>query len=125
MGIYECDDGNAKNRDGCNSECRIEESFNCSGGSAISKDSCRDSRMLIFRAILSNHSCTMNFIFNKNITIASNKTASDIFAIEALVHNMTKKCKFILGNDIILFGGRKLRVYTMPSCNLNGTEVRN
>jgi cysteine-rich repeat protein len=29
MGKHECDDGNLDNGDGCNSECKVEQGFNC------------------------------------------------------------------------------------------------
>ncbi len=43
-GYLACDDGNTLNNDGCSSECRVEESFTCSGGGPFSPDICIDVR---------------------------------------------------------------------------------
>ena len=40
MGDYECDDGNTKNGDGCNSVCKVEANYACSGGNVTTADSC-------------------------------------------------------------------------------------
>ena len=40
LGMYECDDGNKANKDGCSSECYYENGFTCLGGSSTSKDVC-------------------------------------------------------------------------------------
>ncbi len=40
LGIYECDDGNKKSGDGCSSNCKVENYYVCSGGSATSMDTC-------------------------------------------------------------------------------------
>jgi len=42
MGINPCDDGNNINGDGCSATCQIERGWNCSGGSKITKDVCKD-----------------------------------------------------------------------------------
>lgn len=42
MGQLACDDGNLINGDGCDSNCNIEPGFNCSGGNATQKDTCRN-----------------------------------------------------------------------------------
>lgn len=42
FGMYECDDGNLANGDGCNSKCLIESGWNCTGGSFLMPDTCRD-----------------------------------------------------------------------------------
>ncbi len=41
-GQYDCDDGNLVSGDGCNSKCRIEAGYNCTGGGALSPDTCID-----------------------------------------------------------------------------------
>ena len=40
MGQLECDDGNKQSGDGCSSECKIEEIYNCTGGNITSPDIC-------------------------------------------------------------------------------------
>lgn len=40
MGIYECDDGNNKDNDGCSADCKIEKFYACSGGDANRADIC-------------------------------------------------------------------------------------
>ena len=40
----ECDDGNKVDGDGCSSDCKIEENFECKGGSSTSPDLCFDAR---------------------------------------------------------------------------------
>jgi cysteine-rich repeat protein len=39
--VVECDDGNLRNGDGCSSNCRVETGYICTGGSAISTDTCQ------------------------------------------------------------------------------------
>ena len=36
----ECDDGNNVNGDGCSESCRIEEGYQCVGGSPFTHDNC-------------------------------------------------------------------------------------
>lgn len=40
MGALECDDGNTISGDGCNSRCKIEPGYNCTGGTSHTKDTC-------------------------------------------------------------------------------------
>ncbi len=40
MGLVECDDGNRKNGDGCNSACQIEKDYECTGGNSTHPDVC-------------------------------------------------------------------------------------
>lgn len=40
FGLYDCDDGNTNNGDGCSSVCLIEDGFSCSGGSKTTADTC-------------------------------------------------------------------------------------
>jgi cysteine-rich repeat protein len=42
FGMYECDDGNLVNGDGCDSKCFIEKGWNCTGGSMLMPDTCFD-----------------------------------------------------------------------------------
>lgn len=42
FGMLECDDGNLLNGDGCDSKCRIEKGWNCTGGSMLMPDTCFD-----------------------------------------------------------------------------------
>lgn len=37
---YECDDGNTISNDGCSSECKVEESYQCFGGSKMNPSNC-------------------------------------------------------------------------------------
>jgi hypothetical protein len=38
--MYQCDDGNTVNGDGCSGQCMIEAGWTCSGGSPTSRDYC-------------------------------------------------------------------------------------
>lgn len=38
--VFECDDGNNKDGDGCTRDCKVETGFQCTGGSPDNKDSC-------------------------------------------------------------------------------------
>ena len=38
MSTEECDDENDVNGDGCSSECKIEDNYNCSGGNLTHPD---------------------------------------------------------------------------------------
>ena len=40
--MYECDDGNLINGDGCSSLCKVEKGFRCSGGSQNTPHLCHD-----------------------------------------------------------------------------------
>lgn len=40
LGQFECDDGNIKDKDGCDHECSVELNWKCIGGSSKSKDKC-------------------------------------------------------------------------------------
>ena len=40
---YECDDGNLRDGDGCDSQCFIEEGWTCNGGNAQSRSLCMQS----------------------------------------------------------------------------------
>lgn len=40
MGKHECDDGNTRNGDGCNSKCKVEAYYECSGGTPYNPDIC-------------------------------------------------------------------------------------
>ena len=42
MGIFQCDDGNLVDGDGCNRHCTIESGFECSGGGKDLPDQCID-----------------------------------------------------------------------------------
>lgn len=42
FGMYECDDGNLANGDGCDSKCRVEPGWACTGGSMLMPDTCSD-----------------------------------------------------------------------------------
>ena len=44
----ECDDGNTEDGDGCSSECKIEDNFTCSGGSASTPSACSYSGSVLF-----------------------------------------------------------------------------
>ncbi|KAL4467512.1 hypothetical protein ABPG72_004580 [Tetrahymena utriculariae] len=69
----ECDDGNTTNGDGCSSNCKIEDGWKCSGGTAASPDVCQNIAPIIM--VLSSQNVdngpivTINF--NKNIRIAT------------------------------------------------------
>ena len=45
----QCDDGNQVDGDGCSSECKVEENFECSGGTPTSPDKCIDASPLTFK----------------------------------------------------------------------------
>ena len=40
FGMYECDDANLENGDGCDEYCRVEWGWECYNGSPVQKDSC-------------------------------------------------------------------------------------
>jgi len=40
MGYYECDDANILAGDGCDSWCKVERGYKCSGGSNTTRDGC-------------------------------------------------------------------------------------
>ena len=40
LNTTECDDGNGLSGDGCSSDCKIEDNYNCSGGSFSTPDVC-------------------------------------------------------------------------------------
>lgn len=71
MGENQCDDGNQNNEDGCNSNCKIEAGWRCSGGSAKSADTCvRLSNLIV--TIEGNQFRTtpgVYLIFKANVTI--------------------------------------------------------
>lgn len=40
MKVFECDDGNTRNGDGCSSDCKIEPFYECKGGNETNADMC-------------------------------------------------------------------------------------
>ena len=42
MGFFQCDDGNNDDFDGCDSECKIEDGWICSGGTSFRRDTCKE-----------------------------------------------------------------------------------
>ena len=50
---HECDDGNLIDGDGCSKDCKVEEGFNCEGGSIYSEDICKDGKAPILALSIS------------------------------------------------------------------------
>ncbi len=46
LSYLECDDGNTEDGDGCDSTCRVEDNYHCSGGSFDSPDVCSHLKIL-------------------------------------------------------------------------------
>jgi len=42
FGSKDCDDANTKSGDGCSSICKVEKGWTCSGGNALTKDTCKE-----------------------------------------------------------------------------------
>lgn len=42
MGYYACDDGNNFDFDGCSSNCKLEQGFQCTGGDKYTPDTCAE-----------------------------------------------------------------------------------
>lgn len=68
--MWECDDGNNNNNDGCDSECFIEAGWFCFGGDTNNRDICLlRPRPIITEFILSEDNSRATIRFNESIII--------------------------------------------------------
>ena len=74
LGEYECDDGNINNRDGCSSECIVEEGYTCQGGNFTSPDICKDITSPILKATGVGKENMFYFALSEPVEIKSTKS---------------------------------------------------
>lgn len=69
MGILECDDGNSKDNDGCSSDCKVEEYYECSGGNTENADMCINRKPLKIASFKYYGNRTAVLIFENRCTL--------------------------------------------------------
>ena len=111
MGIYQCDDGNKNNSDGCSSACIIEDGWECSGGSEVRRDVCVDVV-----------APSMHIIRNKNNSLLTIKFSENV------IYNCTQQnCTQELQSGILLYIQRAGKDVHFPwelMPILNFTQIR-
>ncbi|EAR86241.2 myxococcus cysteine-rich repeat protein (macronuclear) [Tetrahymena thermophila SB210] len=80
----QCDDGNLINGDGCDSNCKIEPNFKCSGGSPTSKDVCY--KIDVDEAIQQNTDPNFKFYVSFNVTKQGQPLVQIVFTQQPIIN---------------------------------------
>ncbi|CDW88903.1 UNKNOWN [Stylonychia lemnae] len=77
FGLFDCDDGNNSDGDGCSGSCEIETDWTCSGGSKTTADTCKLSQINI-ESLQSTENNNIILILSKPAFIIDDLTEEDI-----------------------------------------------
>lgn len=68
--MWECDDGNTKNGDGCDSSCNVEIGWYCFDGSIVTRDICRLlPRPIVTSIFIDTNNTLVTMYFNESIIL--------------------------------------------------------
>jgi len=65
--MYQCDDGNTRDGDGCSSQCKVEEFYECKGGDENNADMCVYKKRPEIVQIKITSNMTLSIIFSTNL----------------------------------------------------------
>ena len=140
MGVLECDDGNAKNGDGCNSKCEVEDGYRCYRNEGH-PDSCVSS-VSPEASLKVQPGCILSIEFSESVKSLIDSISSPISSNDVLTSIIGNK--LIQSFDISIYGiqtncsvswnlysslykpdhdFRKLLIQVKPTCSLSGSEI--